>query len=143
MAGETTITITGNLTADPELRHTQNGLAVANFTVASTPRTFDRESNSWKDGDPLFVRCTAWRDYAEHIAKSIAKGTAVVVVGRLVQRTYETKPTDGSDPQKRTVFELEVDEVGATMRYATVAVTKVARPSAQPEQEPMPWGDAA
>ena len=110
MAGETTITIRGNLTADPEKRVTQNGLSVVNFTVASTPRTFDRASKEWKDGDSLFLRCTVWRDLAEHVAASLTKGTRVVVVGRLVQRSYETK-----EGEKRTAWQVEADEVGVLM----------------------------
>lgn len=126
MSGDTQITVVGNLTADPELRYTQNGLAVANFTVASTPRVFDRQSNDWKDGDALFMRCSVWRDYAENVAQSLLKGMAVIVTGRLVQRSYQTKPTDGSEPQTRTSYELEVDNIGPSLRFATAEVTRKA-----------------
>ena len=122
MAGETTITIVGNLTADPELRFTPSGAAVANFTVASTPRTFDRQTNEWKDGETLFMRCSIWRDAAENIAESLHRGTRVIVTGRLKSRSYETK-----EGEKRTVVELEVDEVGPSLRYASAKVTKAER----------------
>ena len=122
MAGETIITIVGNLTADPELRFTPSGAAVANFTVASTPRTFDRQSNEWKDGETLFMRCSVWRDAAENIAESLHRGTRVIVTGRLKSRSYETK-----EGEKRTVIELEVDEVGPSLRYASAKVTKAER----------------
>ena len=122
MAGETVITVIGNLTGDPELRFTPSGAAVANFTVASTPRTFDRQSNEWKDGDTLFLRCSIWREAAESVAESLTKGTRVVVVGRLVQRSYETR-----EGEKRTVYELQVDEVGPSLRYATAKVTRTQR----------------
>jgi single stranded DNA-binding protein (ssb) len=119
MAGETIITVVGNLTSDPELRYTQNGLAVANFTIASTPRTFDRASNDWKDGDALFLRASVWRDFAEHVAGSLTKGSRVVATGRLRQRSYETK-----EGEKRTSIELEIDEIGPSLRYATAQVTR-------------------
>jgi single-strand DNA-binding protein len=119
MAGETVITVVGNLTADPELRYTQNGLAVANFTIASTPRSFDRASNDWKDGDALFLRASVWREFAEHVAGSLTKGSRVIVTGRLKQRSYETK-----EGEKRTSIELEVDEIGPSLRYATAQVTR-------------------
>ncbi len=122
MAGETTITIVGNLTADPELRFTPSGAAVANFTVASTPRTFDRQSNDWKDGETLFMRCSVWRDAAENVAESLHRGTRVVVSGRLKSRSYDTK-----EGEKRTVMELDVDEVGPSLRYASAKVTKAER----------------
>ncbi|GCD20808.1 single-stranded DNA-binding protein [Cellulomonas algicola] len=122
MAGETTITVIGNLTGDPELRFTPSGAAVANFTVASTPRTFDRQSNEWKDGDTLFLRCSIWREAAESVAESLTKGTRVIVTGRLVQRSYETR-----EGEKRTVYELQVDEVGPSLRYATAKVTRTQR----------------
>ena len=121
MAGETVITVVGNLTADPELRYTQNGVAVANFTIASTPRTFDRASGEWKDGEALFLRASVWRDFAEHVANSLTKGSRVIASGRLRQRSYETK-----EGEKRTSIELEVDEIGPSLRYATAAVTRVA-----------------
>src|SRR3954469_16200941 len=107
MAGETTITVVGNLTADPELRFTPSGAAVASFTVAATPRTLDRQSGEWKDGDALFMRCNIWRQAAENVAESLTRGARVIVTGRLRQRSYETK-----EGEKRTVVELEVDEVG-------------------------------
>ena len=119
MAGETVITVVGNLTSDPELRYTQNGLAVANFTIASTPRNFDRASNDWKDGDALFLRASVWREFAEHVAGSLTKGSRVVATGRLKQRSYETK-----EGEKRTSIELEVDEIGPSLRYATAQVTR-------------------
>ncbi|WP_029288492.1 single-stranded DNA-binding protein [Cellulomonas sp. HZM] len=122
MAGETVITVIGNLTGDPELRFTPSGAAVANFTVASTPRTFDRQSNEWKDGDTLFMRCSIWREAAESVAESLTKGTRVIVTGRLVQRSYETR-----EGEKRTVVELQVDEVGPSLRYATAKVTRTQR----------------
>jgi len=124
MAGETVITIIGNLTNDPELRFTPSGAAVANFTVASTPRTFDRQSNEWKDGDTLFMRCSVWRDAAENVAESLQRGTRVLVSGRLRSRSYETK-----EGEKRTVVEMEVDEVGPSLRYATAKVAKTSRGS--------------
>jgi single-strand DNA-binding protein len=122
VAGDTVITVVGNLTADPELRFTPSGAAVANFTVASTPRTFDKNSNEWKDGDALFLRCAVWREAAENVAESLHKGTAVIVQGRLKQRSYETK-----EGEKRTVVELDVDEVGPSLRRATAKVVKAAR----------------
>ncbi|MBP6996098.1 MAG: single-stranded DNA-binding protein [Phycicoccus sp.] len=122
MAGETTITIVGNLTGDPELRFTPSGAAVANFTVASTPRTFDRQSNEWKDGETLFMRCSIWRDAAENVAESLQRGTRVIVTGRLKSRSYETK-----EGEKRTVVEMDVDEVGPSLRYANAKVTKTQR----------------
>ncbi|WP_314100671.1 single-stranded DNA-binding protein [uncultured Frigoribacterium sp.] len=121
MAGETVITVVGNLTSDPELRYTQNGLAVANFTIASTPRTLDRASNEWKDGEALFLRASVWREFAEHVASSLTKGSRVIVQGRLKQRSYETK-----EGEKRTSFELDVDEIGPSLRYATAQVTRAA-----------------
>ena len=143
MAGETIITVVGNLTADPELRYTQNGLPVANFTIASTPRTFDRQANEWKDGDPLFLRASVWRDFAEHVAGSLTKGMRVVATGRLRQRSYQDR-----EGQNRTAIELEVDEIGPSLRYATAQVTRAAssgggggggqqaRPQVQQEE---PW----
>ncbi len=119
MAGETVITVVGNLTSDPELRYTQNGLAVANFTIASTPRNFDRATNDWKDGEALFLRASVWREFAEHVAGSLTKGSRVIVTGRLKQRSYETK-----EGEKRTSFEIEVDEIGPSLRYATAQVTR-------------------
>ncbi|WP_431879005.1 single-stranded DNA-binding protein [Amycolatopsis sacchari] len=121
MAGETIITVVGNLTADPELRFTPSGAAVANFTVASTPRTFDRQTGEWKDGEALFLRCNLWRQPAENLAESLTRGARVIVQGRLRQRSYE------KDGEKRTVIELEVDEIGPSLRYATAKVNKVTR----------------
>lgn len=120
--GDVTVTVTGNLTGDPELRFTPNGQAVASFTVASTTRVLDRNTNEWKDGDTLFLRCSVWRQYAENVAESLTKGTRVIVTGRLKQRSYETK-----EGEKRTVFEVEVDEVGPSLRNATAKVTKTTR----------------
>ena len=122
MAGDTVITVVGNLTADPELRFTPSGAAVANFTVASTPRTFDKNTNEWKDGEALFLRCSVWRQAAENVAESLQRGTAVIVQGRLKQRSYETK-----EGEKRTVYELDVDEIGPSLRWATAKVTKASR----------------
>jgi single-strand DNA-binding protein len=124
MAGETVITVVGNLTDDPELRFTPSGAAVAGFTVASTARQFDRNTNEWKDGDPLFLRCSIWRQAAENVAESLTKGMRVVVQGRLKQRSYETR-----EGEKRTVVELDVEEIGPSLRYATAKVTKSARGS--------------
>jgi len=121
MAGETIITVVGNLTSDPELRYTQNGLAVANFTIASTPRTFDRQANDWKDGEALFLRASVWREFAENVAGTLTKGSRVVATGRLKQRSYETK-----EGEKRTSIELEIDEIGPSLRYATAQVTRAA-----------------
>jgi len=119
MAGETPITLVGNLTADPELRFTPSGAAVANFTVASTPRTFDRQSNEWRDGDAMFLNCAVWRQAAENVAESLQKGMRVIVQGRLKSRSYETR-----EGEKRTVFEVDVDEVGPALRYATAKVAR-------------------
>ena len=124
MAGDTVITVIGNITGDPELRFTPSGAAVANFTVASTPRAFDRQSNEWKDGETLFMRCSVWRDAAENVAESLQRGTRVIVSGRLKSRSYETK-----EGEKRTVIEMEVDEVGPSLRYASAKVTKTQRGS--------------
>lgn len=119
MAGETVITLIGNLTSDPELRFTPSGAAVANFTVASTPRTMDRQSNEWKDGETLFMRCAIWREAAENVAESLTKGTRVVVTGRLKSRTFDTR-----EGEKRTVVEMDVEEVGPSLRYATAKVVR-------------------
>lgn len=143
MAGETVITVVGNLTADPELRYTQNGLPVANFTIASTPRTFDRQANEWKDGDALFLRASVWREFAEHVAGSLTKGMRVVAQGRLRQRSYQDR-----EGNNRTSIELEVDEIGPSLRYATAQVTRAAsgggggqRPAQQQQQQVSeePW----
>jgi len=122
MAGETTITVVGNLTDDPELRFTPSGAAVAKFRIASTPRTLDRQSGEWKDGEPLFLACNIWRDAAEHVAESLQRGSRVIVQGRLRQRSYETR-----EGEKRTVYELEVDEIGPSLRYATAKVQRMNR----------------
>ena len=122
MAGETVITVIGNLTADPELRFTPSGAAVANFTVASTPRTFDRQSQEWKDGEALFLRCSLWRQAAENAAESLVRGMRVIVQGNLKARSYETR-----EGEKRTVFEIQVDEVGPSLKYATAKVTRTQR----------------
>lgn len=126
MVNEITTTVIGNLTSDPELRYTQNGLAVANFTIASTPRVFDRDTNQFKDGEAVFLRSSIWREHAEHVASSLKKGQAVIAQGQLKQRSYETKPTDGSTPEKRTVIEFEVLEIGPSLRYGTTEYTKSA-----------------
>jgi single-strand DNA-binding protein len=124
VAGETVITVVGNLTADPELRFTPSGAAVASFTVASTPRTLDRATNEWKDGDALFLRCSIWRQAAENVAETLTRGTRVIVQGRLRQRSYETR-----EGEKRTVVEMEVDEVGPSLRYATAKINRTQRGS--------------
>ncbi|HEX6248685.1 MAG TPA: single-stranded DNA-binding protein [Nocardioidaceae bacterium] len=126
MAGETPITVVGNLTADPELRFTPSGAAVANFTVASTPRTFDKQTNEWKDGEALFLNCSVWRQAAENAAESLQRGMRVIVSGRLKARSYETR-----EGEKRTVFEIDVDEVGPSLKYATAKVTKTSRQGGQ------------
>lgn len=133
MANETKITVVGNLTADPELRYTQSGLAVANFTIASTPRVFDRATNDFKDGDALFLRASVWREYAEHVAGSLTKGQQVIATGTLKQRSYET-----NEGEKRTSIELEIDEIGPGLRYGTTQYTRAqasggqAKAAAQP-----------
>jgi single-strand DNA-binding protein len=126
MAGETPITVIGNLTADPELRFTPSGAAVANFTVASTPRTFDKNTNEWKDGEALFLNCSVWRQAAENAAESLTRGMRVIGSGRLKARSYETR-----EGEKRTVFEIDVDEVGPSLKYATAKVTKTTRSGGQ------------
>lgn len=140
MAGETVITVVGNLTADPELRYTQNGLPVANFTIASTPRNFDRAANEWKDGDALFLRASVWREFAEHVAGSLTKGMRVIAQGRLKQTSYQDK-----EGNQRTAIELEVDEIGPSLRYATAQVARAASGGSQqpaqsaPAQSEEPW----
>lgn len=124
MAGETVITVVGNLTADPELRYTQNGLPVANFTIASTPRSM--KDGEWKDGDPLFLRASVWREFAEHVAGSLTKGMRVMAQGRLRQRSYQDR-----EGNQRTAIELEIDEIGPSLRYATAQVTRAARTDGQ------------
>lgn len=141
MAGETKITVIGNLTADPELRYTQSGLAVANFTIASTPRVFDREKNEWVDGDTLFLRSSIWREYAEHVAGSLQKGQSVIAHGTLKQRSYTDK-----DNNNRVAYELDVDEIGPALRYGTATFTRASKgsaPAAQPAQEPAQSAPAA
>jgi single-strand DNA-binding protein len=139
LAGETQITVVGNLTADPELRFTQSGAAVASFTVASTPRNFDKATGEWKDGEALFLRCNVWRQVAENVAESLTRGSRVLVTGRLRQRSFETK-----EGEKRTVVELEVDEVGPSLRYATAKVQKAERSGTAAQSGPVndPWGSA-
>ena len=122
MAGETVITVVGNLVDDPELRFTPSGAAVANFRIASTPRTFDKQTNEWKDGEALFLSCSVWRQAAENVAESLQRGMRVVIQGRLKARSYETR-----EGEKRTVFEIDVDEVGPSLKYATAKVTKTTR----------------
>ena len=122
MAGETPITLVGNLVDDPELRFTSSGVAVANFRVASTPRIYDKQAGEWRDGDSLFLSCSVWRQYAENVAESLTKGTRVIVTGRLKQRSYETQ-----SGERRTVMEIEVDEVGPSLRSATAKVARVSR----------------
>jgi len=140
MAGETIITVVGNLTADPELRYTQNGLPVANFTIASTPRSFDRQANEWKDGEALFLRASCWREFAEHVAGSLTKGMRVVAQGRLKQRSYQDR-----EGNNRVSIELEVDEIGPSLRYATAQVTRAAggggggAPRQQAQVADEPW----
>ncbi|HSE69470.1 MAG TPA: single-stranded DNA-binding protein [Nocardioidaceae bacterium] len=126
MAGETVITVVGNLVDDPELRFTPSGAAVANFRIASTPRTFDRQSNEWKDGEALFLSCSVWRQAAENVAESLQRGMRVVIQGRLKARSFETR-----EGEKRTVFEIDVDEVGPSLKYATAKVTKTTRSGGQ------------
>lgn len=150
MAGETTITIIGNLTDEPELRFTPSGAAVCKFRVASTPRTLDRASGEWKDGDALFLQCIVWRQMAENAAESLTRGSRVILSGRLKQRSYETR-----EGEKRTVFEVDVDEIGPSLKYATAKVQKMSRTSsagssstpAAPGDDPWanndPWAKAA
>ncbi|MER6767541.1 MULTISPECIES: single-stranded DNA-binding protein [Amycolatopsis] len=134
MAGDTIITITGNLTADPDLRFTANGTAVANFTIASTPRTFNKRTGDWEDGEALFLRCTAWKNLGEHIAESLKRGAGVIAQGRLRQRSFETR-----EGENRTVVELTVDDIGPSLRYATAKVTKATRQSGPGQAENDPW----
>ncbi|NDR54129.1 MULTISPECIES: single-stranded DNA-binding protein [unclassified Actinomyces] len=126
MAGDTVITIIGNLTADPEMRFTPSGAAVASFTIASTPRSFDRQAQEWRDGETLFMRCSIWRDAAENVAESLTKGTRVIAQGRLVQRSYTTR-----EGENRTVVEMQVDEIGPSLRYAKAQVTRQPRGGGQ------------
>lgn len=138
MSNETIITVVGNLTADPELRYTQSALAVANLTIASTPRTFDKASNEWKDGDTLFLRASCWREFAEHVASSLTKGTRVIAQGRLKQRSYET-----NEGEKRTAIELELEEIGPSLRYATATVARATTSNGPsgPTSSPTPTAD--
>ena len=139
MAGDTVITVIGNLTADPELRWTQSGAAVADFTVASTPRTYDRNAGEWRDGDTLFMRCSVWRETAENVAESLRKGMRVIVQGRLTQRSYDTQ-----QGERRTVVELQVDEVGPSLRRARAQVTRVqAQAASAPSASASASGGAA
>ena len=138
MAGETLITVVGNLVDDPELRYTPSGAAVANFRIASTPRTFDKQANEWRDGDTLFLSCAVWRQYAENVAESLQRGMRVIVQGRLKARQYETR-----EGEKRTAMEIDVEEVGPALRSATAKVTRAMR-GGQPQQAPAapvndPW----
>lgn len=135
MAGDTIITVVGNLTGDPELRFTPSGAAVANFTVASTPRSFDKGSNEWKDGDTLFMNCSIWREAAENVAESLTKGTRVIASGRLVQRSYETR-----EGEKRTVVELQVEEIGPSLKYASAKVTRAQKSGGGGFQKSEPRG---
>ena len=137
MAGETQITVVGNLTADPELRFTPNGAAVANFTVASTPRTFDKQRNEWVDGEALFLRCAAWKQLGENVAESLTKGLQVIVQGRLKSRSYETK-----EGEKRTSMELEVDAIGPSLQFATATVNRVGRGGGQSRNSGQGFGQA-
>jgi single-strand DNA-binding protein len=145
MANETIITLIGNLTNDPELRFTPSGAAVVNFTIASTPRTFDRTTNDWKDGETLFLRSNVWREAAENVAETLTKGMRVVAQGRLGQRSYDTK-----EGEKRTVVEFEVDEIGPSLRYASAKVTRTQRKDGQQggsqqsatQQPAQAWGGA-
>lgn len=140
MSGETTITIVGNLTNDPELRFTQTGAAVASFTIASSARTYNKQVEQWQDGEALFMRCSAWRDLGEHAAESLTRGTRVIATGRLQMRTYET-----SDGEKRTVFEMTVDEIGPSLRFATAKPQKAARSAnnGQGTGDSDPWASDA
>ena len=147
MAGETVITVVGNLVDDPELRFTPSGAAVANFRIASTPRTFDKQSNEWKDGEALFLSCSIWRQAAENVAESLQKGMRVIVQGRLRQRSYETR-----EGERRSVYELDVEEVGPSLKYATAQVTRAQRGgggggnwsggSNQAAAQPDPWDNS-
>ncbi len=133
MSNETIVTVVGNLTADPEMRYTQSGLAVANFTIASTAKSFDKTTNEWKDGDPLFLRASCWREFAENVAGSLTKGSRVIAQGRLKQRSYETK-----EGEKRTTIELDVDDIGPSLRYATATVTRAASTGSAPANSTIP-----
>lgn len=136
MANDTNLTIIGNLTNDPELKFAPSGSAVANFTIASTPRTFDKNSNEWRDGEPLFMRCVVWKEAAENLAESLAKGMRVIAQGRLKSRTYETK-----EGEKRTVLELEIDDIGPSLKYQTAKVNRATRAPQQRSTEPAAWSN--
>ncbi|MGV9668676.1 single-stranded DNA-binding protein [Nocardia niigatensis] len=141
MSNETAITVIGNLVADPELRYTPAGAAVVNFTVASTPRRFNKTTNEWEDGEALFLRCNLWREAAENVAESLAKGSRIIVTGNLKQRSYETR-----EGEKRTIIELEVDEVGPSLKYATATPKKAARQGGGGQGQSRnddPWGSSA
>ncbi|MGW0810778.1 single-stranded DNA-binding protein [Nonomuraea sp. NPDC002799] len=140
MSGETTITIIGNLTNDPELRFTQTGTAVATFTIASSPRAYNKQLEQWEDGEPLFMRCSAWRDLGEHICESLTRGTRVIASGQLRMRTYEA-----SEGEHRTVFEMTVDEIGPSLRFATAKPTRAARkaPTSHNSSPPDTWATTA
>jgi single-strand DNA-binding protein len=134
-AGDTTLTITGNLTRDPELRYTPTGTAVAAFTVAASRRVYDQASGGWKDGDTLFLRCSAWRELAEHVTESLQKGMRVIVTGRLRQRDYETDAGE-----KRTVYEVDADDAGPSLKWATAKITRASREKVpHPADEGAPW----
>ncbi len=142
MAGETVITVVGNLVADPEIRYTNSGVPFASFTIASTPRTFDKQSNEWKDGEGLFLRSTVWREFAEHVANSLTKGMRVIARGNLRQRSYDDK-----DGVRRTAYELDIDEIGPSLRYATAQVARTSQQGsgggfgAGAGQQSQPWGN--
>lgn len=138
MAGDTALTVVGNLVADPELRFTQSGVAVCNFRVASTPRHFDKTTNAWVDGEPLFLSCTVWREAAEHVAESLARGTRVVVSGSLRARSYETR-----EGEKRTAFELDVDEVGPSLRFVSARLERRSLAAARDAETAAPVGASA
>lgn len=138
MSNHTTLTVIGNLVADPELRFTPSGAPVASFTIASTPRRFDKNTQEWKDGEPLFLRCSIWREAAENVAESLTKGTRVIAQGRLVQRSFETR-----EGEKRTVVELEVDDIGPSLRKATAKVTRTTRQQPGGFRQPQPAGGQA
>ncbi|HEV8558319.1 MAG TPA: single-stranded DNA-binding protein [Actinophytocola sp.] len=138
MAGETIVTVVGNATSDVKLRFTPSGVAVADFTVASTPRTFDRQSSEWKDGEATFLRCNVWRQPAENLAESVTRGTRLIVQGRLRQRSFETR-----EGEKHTVIELDVDEVGPSLKFVTAKVTKLSRGTGSTGLVDDPWGSAA
>lgn len=137
MAGEVIITVVGNLVSDPELRYTQSGVAVANFTIASNPRVWDKTTNDWKEADALFLRCSVWRDYGEHVAASLKKGTTVIAQGRLKQRDYED-----NNGNKRTSIEMDVEEIGPTLRFATAQVQRNSSSKTQATNQDAAWRQA-